>query len=106
MTRICKHCKQKLPLSQQWDKEWDDNDNTIHTLPSPYHSEQGVFEWRIGPVLVEDTILYQLDGSDSELLVDTTEEWFHSVEEAKAFCEEKNEEIEETLEEEAKNSNG
>lgn len=78
-----------------WFEDWDDDDNSIWTLPSPIADEDGVsFYWRLRPRVVRNHLRW-FDCSDGQLLgyIENDIESWATLAEAKAAIEQAHQKI-------------
>ena len=70
----------------EWDEEFDDEDNTIWTTPSPYTDECGSpeFYFKIKQRLCSDAIEYY-NASDFELMTRNNDLTWDNLEDAQEF---------------------
>ena len=73
-----------------WVEDWDDNDNTYWEGASPYVDE--AFYWRLCQWLQDNRIVW-IDNSDNELVGDGVGEFWPTLDEAKAACQEAHDKI-------------
>lgn len=74
----------------EWTEDFDDHDNTIFEAAGPYQEEDGtVFYYRIVPVLRDNRIQFSTHTSDHELILPEHAEEFPTLEEARADCQQR-----------------
>lgn len=78
----------------EWTEEYDSQDNTVYVAAGPYQEKDGtVFYYRISPVLRDNKIQFSTWGSDDELIPAAYVEEFPTVEEAKADCQQRDDNL-------------
>lgn len=78
----------------EWTEQFDDHDNTILEATGPYQEEDGtVFYYRIVPVLRDNRIQFSTHMSDDELISSAHTEEFPSLAEAKADCQQRDDNL-------------